>query len=231
MTTYRKEYTMTEHVTDTSSTDEKAQVFPDTKLDRRDFAKKAIAAGFLTALPLLALPEEAFAWMDGKFAEREDLADAMKVLVKTYSDTKPYPHKFNDALVKAQLSDIDFIVGKGLHKEFAQHYVDTLGTLINKYIKTGVEKFGKDIFLWGIFERTSCSYQLYEHIDISDGQRSFPCPFKPIMDQIQKGMGTYTITWDDVHNKWCKLVWNGFAEVAGVKIKVIPGETCKVQVV
>ena len=231
MTTYRKEYTMTEHVTETSPTVEKAQVSTDTKLDRRDFAKKVIAAGFLTALPMLTLPEEALAWMDGKFAEREDLADAMKVLVKTYSDTRPYPHKFNDALVKAQLSDIDFIVGKGLHKEFAQHYVDTLGVLVNKYIKTGVEKFGKDIFLWGVFERTSCSYQLYEHIDISDGQRSFPCPFKPILDQIQKGMGTYSITWDDVHNKWCKLVWIGFAEVAGVKIKVLPGETCKVQVV
>ena len=222
---------MTEHVTETSSTAETAQVSPDTTLDRRDFAKKALAAGFLTALPLLALPGEALAWMNGTLPEREDLGDAMKVLVKTYSDTRPYPHKFNDALVKAQLRDIDFIVGKGLHKEFAQHYVNTLGTLINKYIKTGVEKFGKDIFLWGIFERTSCSYQLYEHIDISDGQRSFPCPFKPIMDQIQKSMGSYTITWDDVHNKWCKLVWNGFAEVAGVKIKVIPGETCKVQVV
>ena len=222
---------MTEHVTETSSTVKTAQVSPDTNIDRRDFAKKAIAAGLLSALPLLALPEEAIAWMDGKFAEREDLADAMKVLVKTYSDTRPYPHKFNDALVKAQLRDIDFIVGKGLHKEFAQHYVDTLGVLVNKYIKTGVEKFGKDIFLWGTFERTSCSYQLYEHIDISDGQRSFPCPFKPILDQIQKSMGSYTITWDDIHNKWCKLVWNGFAEVAGVKIKVIPGETCKVQVV
>ena len=222
---------MTEHVTETSSTVEAAQVSPDTNIDRRDFTKKAIAAGLLSALPLLALPEEALAWMDGKFAEREDLADAMKVLVKTYSDTRPYPHKFNDALVKAQLRDIDFIVGKGLHKEFAQHYVDTLGVLVNKYIKTGVEKFGKDIFLWGTFERTSCSYQLYEHIDISDGQRSFPCPFKPILDQIQKSMGSYTITWDDIHNKWCKLVWNGFAEVAGVKIKVIPGETCKVQVV
>ena len=122
-------------------------------------------------------------------------------------------------------------MGKGLHKEFAQHYVDTLGVLVNKYIKTGVEKFGKDIFLWGVFERTSCSYQLYEHIDIADGQRSFPCPFKPILDQIQKGMGTYSITWDDVHTKWCSLVWNGFAEVAGVQIKILPGETCTVKVV
>ena len=135
---------MAEHVKEMSSTVKAAQVSPETTLGRRDFAKKAITAGFLTALPLLALPEEALAWMDGKFHEREDLADAMKVLVKTYSDTRPYPHKFNDALVKAQLSDIDFIVEKGLHKEFAQHYVDTLGALINKYIKTGVEKVGKD---------------------------------------------------------------------------------------
>jgi hypothetical protein len=222
---------MTVHVNETSSTVKAAQASPKTTLDRRDFAKKSIAAGFLTVLPLLTLPEEALAWMDGKFHEREDLADAMRVLVKTYSDIQPYPHKFNDALVKAQLSDIDFIVGKGLHKEFAQHYVDTLGALINKYIKTGVEKFGKDIFLWGIFERTSCSYQLYEHIDITEGQRSFPCPFKPILDQIQKGMGTYKITWDDVHNKWCKLMWNGFAEVSGVQIEVFPGETCKVKVI
>jgi hypothetical protein len=223
---------MADHVAQKTSPTVATQAAPAHPVSRRNFAKKAFTtAGILTALPLLVVPKAAEAWMDGTFKERDDLADAFKVLVKTYSDTKPYPHKFNDALVKAQLSDIDFIVGKGLHKEFAQHYVDTLGVLINKYIKTGVEKFGKDIFLWGIFERTSCSYQLYEHIDIADGQRSFPCPFKPILDQIQKGMGTYRITWDDVHTKWCSLVWNGFAEVAGVQVKILPGETCTVKVI
>jgi hypothetical protein len=223
---------MSDHVIQKASLRAKTEAAPAHQVSRRNFAKKAVTtAGILTALPLLAVPKAAEAWMNGTLNEREDLANAFKVLVKTYSDTKPYPHKFNDALVKAQLSDLDFIVGKGLHKEFAQHYVDTLGVLVNKYIKTGVEKFGKDIFLWGVFERTSCSYQLYEHIDIADGQRSFPCPFKPILDQIQKGMGTYSITWDDVHTKWCSLVWNGFAEVAGVQIKVLPGETCKVKVV
>jgi hypothetical protein len=223
---------MADHVAQKTSPTTSTQAAPAPRVSRRNFAKKAVTtAGLLTALPLLVVPKAAEAWMDGTFKERDDLADAFKVLVKTYSDTKPYPHKFNDALVKAQLSDIDFIVGKGLHKEFAQHYVDTLGVLINKYIKTGVEKFGKDIFLWGIFERTSCSYQLYEHIDIADGQRSFPCPFKPILDIIQKGMGTYRITWEDVHTKWCSLVWNGFAEVAGVQIKTLPGETCTVKVV
>ncbi|MFC1591079.1 hypothetical protein ACFL43_00995 [Thermodesulfobacteriota bacterium] len=202
----------------------------ETTCNRRDFAQKALTAGFLSALSIITLPRAADAWMDGKFNEREDLGDAFKALVTTYSDTRGYPHKFNDALVKLLLRDLDFAVRSGVHEEFAQHYVLTLGALINKYIKSGVEKFGKDIFLWGIFERTTCSYQLYEHIDIKDGVRTIPCPFKSILEQIQKIMGTYTITWDDVHNKWCIPVWKGFAEIAGVKIKVEPGETCVVKV-
>ena len=200
------------------------------QVNRRDFAKKAVAAGVLSSLSLFTAPDAALAWMDGKFNEREDLGDAFRALVKTYSDTKPYPHKFNDALVKLLLRDLDFAAGKGVEKEFAQHYVLTLGVLINKYVKKAIPKFGKDIFLWGVFERTTCSYQLYEHIDIKDCQRSVPCPFKPILEQIQKGMGTYKIQWEDVCSKWCIPVWTGFAEVAGVKIKVETGETCTVKV-
>jgi len=222
---------MADHVINNTGPAASTSALPAHSISRRDFARQAMIAGILSVLPLLAVPRAAGAWMDGTLPEREDLADAFKMLIRTYSDTKPYPHKFNDALVKAQISDIDFIVGKGLQKEFAQHYVDTLGVLINKFVKTGVEQFGKDVFLWGVFERTSCSYQLYERINIADGQRSFPCPYKPILDQIQKGMGTCKITWDDMHEKWCKLMWNGFAGVAGVKVDVLPGENCTVKVV
>lgn len=204
---------------------------PSRQINRRDFSKKALAAGILSSLTLFNAPEAALAWIDGKFHERDDLGDALKVLVKTYSDTKPYPHKFNDALVKLLLRDLDFVVRKGLDKEFANHYVETLGALINKYLKAGVEMAGKDICLWGMFERTSCSYQLYEHIDIKENERSFPCPFKSMLERIQNSMGTYKITWDDVHYKWCIPVWTGFATGAGVKIKVEPGEICRVKVI
>lgn len=199
-------------------------------LNRRDFTRKALAAGFLSSLSLLTIPQTARAWMDGKFHEREDLGDAFKVLVKTYSDNNGYPHKFNDALVKLLLRDLDFAVKTGVYEEFAQHYVMTLGALINKYIKKGVQKYGKDIFLWGIFERTTCSYQLYEKINIGDQVRTIPCPFKSTLDRIHNDMGGYSITWDDVHYKWCIPVWKGFAEIAEVKIKVEPGETCTIRV-
>lgn len=199
-------------------------------MSRRNFAKKLLGISALSSLTVSIVPEAAMAWLNGGFSQRKDLADAIKVLVKTYSDTKPYPHKFNDALVKMHLRNLDFAVRKGIWKEHAEHYVWTLGVVVDRHIKKGIEMFGKDAFLWGNFERTSCSYQLYEHIDIMDGERSFPCPFKPILDQIQKGMGTYRITWDDVHNKWCTQVWSGFARNVGVTIKVEPGDICRVKV-
>ena len=199
-------------------------------VSRRNFAKKILGIGALTSLGVSIVPEAAMAWLDGKFSEREDLEDGIKLLVKTYSDTKPYPHKFNDALVKMHLRNLDFAVRKGIWQERAEHYVWTLGVVVDRHIKKGIEMFGKDAFLWGNFERTSCSYQLYEHIEIKNGERSVTCPFKPIHDQIQKGMGTYQITWEDVHNKWCIPVWSGFAKNAGVKVEVEPGETCKIKV-
>ena len=199
-------------------------------MDRRNFGRKLLAAGFLSSAVLLGHTKQAQAWMDGTFSQRQDLPDAIRALKKTYSDIEPYPHKFNDALVKNRLRDIDFVVGKGLEKENVDHYVYTLGYLINKYLKDGVEMGGKDVALWGMFERTSCSYQLYEHISIKEFERSFTCPFKPMLEELKKDPGTFKIKWKDVCNKWCIPVWSGFAERAGVEIKVKTGETCKVKV-
>lgn len=199
---------------------------------RRNFFKIFSLAGVLSAGALLSLPRRAGAWLDGKFQQRQDLADAFKVLEKTYSDITPYPHKFNDALVKLQLRDLDFAVKKGFDKEFADHFVLTLGVPIERHIKPAIAKLGKDCFLWGIFERTSCSYQLYEHINIDKkNERSFPCPYKSILGHIQGTDVNYKIRWEDVCEKWCSRTWNGFAATAGVKIKITPGETCTVAVV
>lgn len=201
------------------------------KMTRRNFAKKAMGLGFLSTLTLINLPQSALAWMDGDFSKRDDLEDAIKVLVKTYNNTQPYPHKFYDGLVKVHLRNLDFAVRKGLEKEHAEHYVYVLGPVIERHIKKAIPKLGKDILLWGMFERTSCSYQLYEYINIKEGERSFPCPFKEILEQIQK-MGTYVITWNDVCEKWCSPVWHGFAKKAGdIQIKIEPGEICKVKLV
>ena len=215
--------------------DKTASENPQDKMNRRDFSKKIFAGGVLSSLSLITIPELAEAWLDGNFRNREDLGDALKVIEKTYSDIDPYPHKFNDALVKLLLRDLDFAVKKGVEKEFCQDYVARLGVLVNRHLKMGVDKFGNDIFLWAMFERTSCGYQLYEYIDIKKGKRSVPCPFKPMLNHLAKEMGTYKIVWEDVCSKWCTPTWNGFIKGAGltgrINIKVEPGDICTVRVV
>jgi len=204
-------------------------------MNRRDFSRNILAGGVLSALGLITIPERAEAWLDGNFRNREDLGDALKVIEKTYSDTEPYPHKFNDALVKLLLRDLDFAVKKGVEKEFVEDYVSRLGVLVNKHLKKGVDQFGNDIFLWAMFERTSCSYQLFEYIDIKTGKRSVPCPFKPMLNHLAKEMGTYKIVWEDVCSKWCSPTWHGFIKGAGltdrINIKVEPGDICTIRVV
>lgn len=213
------------------SNEDKENQPPAHEINRRDFTGKALIGGFLSSLALLTVPGSVQAWMNGKLPEREDMGDGIKELIKTYSDITPYPHKFSDALVKLHLRDLDFTTSKGNDKEFADHYVLTLGVPIERHIKPAIQKLGKDCFLWGIFERTSCSFQLYEHITIKDGERSFSCPYKPILDQILDKDVVYAITWKDVCEKWCSRIWNGFADTAGVKIKIKTGKTCKVRVV
>ena len=126
-------------------------------MNRRDFSRNILAGGVLSALGLITIPERAEAWLDGNFRNRDDLGDALKVVEKTYSDTEPYPHKFNDALVKLLLRDLDFAVKKGVEKEFVEDYVARLGVLVNKHLSKGVDQFGNDIFLWAMFER----YELF----------------------------------------------------------------------
>jgi hypothetical protein len=208
---------------------------PRDTMNRRDFSRTLFAGGVLSALSLITLPERADAWLDGNFSNREDLGDALKVIEKTYSDTDPYPHKFNDALSKLLLRDLDFAVRKGVEKEFVEDYVSRLGVLVNKHLKKGVDKFGDDIFLWAMFERTSCGYQLYEYIDIKKGKRSMPCPFKPMLNHLAQELGTFKIVWEDVCANWCTPTWNGFIKGAGltgrINIKVEPGDICTVRVV
>jgi hypothetical protein len=202
------------------------------KTTRRGFAKKLAGIGMLSGMTTVSLAKPVSAWLDGGLQERKDMEQALKVLIKTYGDTRPYPHKFNDALVKAHLRNLDFAIAHGLEKEWADHEAEVLGAVFERHINPAIQKTGqKDMFLWGIFERTSCSYQLYEHINVKDGERTFPCPYKPILGEIKKGLGTYKITWNDVCAKWCTLRWEAFSKKAGdIKFKVEPGDTCRVYI-
>ena len=157
-----------------------------------------------------------------------NLEPAVRMLFQTYTDVIPYPHKFNDALIKAHLTGLDFAIKHNLWKEKAEHEAGILGPILER-IKERAKEGGPDKALHGMFEANSCNYQLFEKIvNNKEGERSFPCPYKEMLE-IVSILGTFTITWEDVHEKWCKPLWQSFARNLGIEVEVIPGEICCVK--
>jgi len=202
-----------------------------TQVSRRTFTKQTL---LLSCLSALSFPGTAMAFLEKikkhEFLKRDDIADAVKSLYMTYDGTSKYLHKFNDVVVKSQLHSLQFHILKGIEKEYVAHYLTTMEPPL-KRIKTMVEKEGAEKGLNSMFEGTSCSYQLFERIDVTSGQRSFPCPYKDLLGYCKQYLGTFPITWQEVCTKWCTPTWTGFASKVGIEISVQPGETCMVKLV
>jgi len=205
-----------------------------TQISRRDFGRNTFKwGGTLTLLTVLNFPAMAqtFDYLGpikkNKVLQRDDLDDALKSLFMTYDSTRPYPHKFNETITKAQLEALECYILKGVEKEYVEHYITTMSPIL-KRIKQLVEKEGAEKGLVSMFEGTTCSYQLFERINVKPGERSFPCPYKGKLEDCKKWLGTFTINWEDVCNKWCIPTWSGFSKEIGININIQPGEECRV---
>lgn len=209
--------------------------------ERRDFAKQTLKwGGALSLLAFLNPTNMAFgagpgrgnplkALQENPFLNRDDLEAAVKSLYMTYDSTSPYPHKFNDVISKGQLECLELIVSKGLEKEYVEHYVTTMKPVLLR-VKQAVEKDGPDRALHGMFDGTTCSYQLMERIEVREGERAFPCPYGPALERCKKWLpNRFVMEWEEVCTKWCIPLWQGFAGVIGVAIAITPGETCIVK--
>jgi hypothetical protein len=209
------------------------------QISRRAFGKQTLKwGGALGLIAAMTLPDTAQAAQAFKnkineieFLKRDDVSDALKSLYMTYDCTSPYPHKFSETTVKAQMGCLEFCIKQGVEKEYVDHYIATMEPLL-KRIGKGVEKAGPDKGLTGMFEGTTCSYQVFERIDIKEGERSFPCPYKIMLQRCKQYLpGKFTIAWEDICNKWCTPVWKGFAGKIGISVSVHPGEQCSVKIV
>jgi len=197
-------------------------------MSRRTFSKQTLLFSFATALSFPAVASAAGMldkFKNDAFLNRDDLADAVKSLYMTYDATSPYPHKFNEVLVKTQLRSLQFFMNNKIENEYVTHYLTTMEPVI-KRIKTLVEKESAEKGLHSMFEGTPTSYQLLERINVMPGKRTFPCPYKYMLENCRKYLLTFSLEWNDVCSRWCTPTWTGVADAIGLKLSVQPGETC-----
>ena len=154
------------------------------------------------------------------FEGREKLlGDAVSMAIRTLKDTTPYQHDMNDALVKMHLTSVQFAKNSGVMTDYVAHDIQTMQPMLQR-LKGMIEKTGeKEIALAGIFDRTTCLYQLCLDLKSEPGKRSFTFPFSKVL-AISRRIGQFDLTDDEVHQQWLKPRIEGYAAVLGVKLDI-----------
>ncbi len=170
-----------------------------------------------------AAPAAATHAMEGTssgFEGREELLGrAVAMAIRTLKDSTPYQHEMNDALVKMHLNSVQFAKNRGLSREYVEHDIKTMQPMLQR-MKSMIERTGnKEIALIGMFDRTTCLYQLCLDLKSSPGRREFTFPFSTVLS-IGRRIGQFDLTDQEVHELWLKPRLLGYAKVLGVDIDV-----------
>ena len=165
-------------------------------------------------------PPGAMTGTSSGFEGREEmLGRAVALAIRTLKDSMPYQHEMNDALVKMHLTAVQFAKNQGLMQQLVDHDVKTMQPMLQR-MKGMIDKTGdKEIALIGMFDRTTCLYQLCMDLSGSAGRREFTFPFTTVLT-IGRRIGQFDLTDQDVHEMWIKPRLHGYAQVLGVQIDV-----------
>lgn len=176
------------------------------------FVKAMLAGGNKSMAEMLAT--------SSGFEGREKmLGTAVTVAIRTLNDTSPYPHDMNDALVRMHLSSVQFAKEHGVISDYVAHDVKTMQPMLQR-LKGMIDSTGeKEIALAGIFDRTTCLYQLCMDLRSEPGKRSFSFPYSKLL-AIGRDTGEFTLTDREVHELWLKPRILGYAAALGVTLEV-----------
>ena len=154
------------------------------------------------------------------FEGREELlGQAMSMVIKTLSQTQPYQHQVNGALVLAHLGAIQFAKNKGLLEDYVEHDRQMMEP-VNFRIKQLIEETGnKELALESVFDITECFYQLVLDTQVEPGKRTWVSPFKTSIEACTR-MGMMDMTEADVHNLWMRPRLGAYARDMGVEFRV-----------
>ena len=154
-------------------------------------------------------------------AQQQMRGAAVGKAIKTISNDTPYQHEMNDALVKAQLTTIQFAKDNGMVKELVDHEVKTQSFMLSRVGNMIRNGGSPELGTIALTERTACFYQLVQNYQRTGTTMRWKSPYGNVL-AVSVPIGQHNLTEQEVHEIYSVPLLKQQAAVMGMTIEISP---------
>ena len=154
-------------------------------------------------------------------AQQSMLGLAVAKAIKTISNDTPYQHEMNDALVKAQLTNIQFAKDNGILDELISHEAKTQSFMISRVGKMIRAGGSPELGTIALTERTACFYQLVQEYERTGTTMRWKSPYGNVL-AVSRPLGQHDLTEQEVYETYTVPLMKKQAEIMGMNVKLSP---------
>lgn len=147
------------------------------------------------------------------------LGQAVAKAIKTLSNDGQYQHEINDALVKAELTKIQFAKDKGLLQEVINHEVRTQMPMLTRVGRWMQEGGSPELGIIALTERTACFYQLVLDYERQGTTVRWKAPYANVL-AVTTRLGQHNLSNEEIHRIWTIPIMRQQAAVMGMELEI-----------
>ncbi len=141
--------------------------------------------------------------------------------IQVISVTEPYQHELNDAVVKAQLTALQFAKNANMMAAYVEHETATQAPMLLRVGKLISLGGSPELGLISITERTACFYQLVLEYQRDGMTMRWKSPYGPVL-AAGTPIGQFNMTEKEIHEMFTIPVMRKRAAIMGLNLEFSP---------
>ena len=154
-------------------------------------------------------------------AQQETLGLAVARAIQVVSVTEPYQHELNDAVVKAQLTALQFAKDHSMTAAMVDHEVKTQTPMLVRVGKLLGMGGNPELGLIAITERTACFYQMVLDYERDGMTIRWKSPYGPVLAAGTR-IGQFNMSEREVHENYTVPAMQKRAAIMGMEVSFSP---------
>lgn len=146
---------------------------------------------------------------------------AVAKAIKTISNDTPYQHEMNDALVKAQLTTLQFAKDNNMLPALVDHEVKTQSPMLIRVGKMIQAGGSPELGIIALTERTACFYQLVQLYERNGMTIRWKAPYGNVLAATSR-LGQHNLTEAEIHQVYTVPMMQKQAALMGMEVDISP---------